>query len=170
MAGTVSGTNWAGGDRKDAKLVSDTVAYRAVQTAAEIRDLMARMTSRIGMIDARLLRRVLGDRLSFAQAADLQGKSGERGASYVATRFRDALEALTEAWTAKGAMRATAPDKHGSAADAARDRQQASIEKGVSARAAAGRGSGKPLGRSGNGWVRAGGADQSVSLSPSCPT
>lgn len=59
----------------------------------------------LGMIDYRLVRRLLGERKSYAECAALEGKSGERGVSYVAHRCRDALEALADAKSAKGAGR-----------------------------------------------------------------
>lgn len=56
----------------------------------------------LGMIDYRLALRILGDRMSYADCAALQGKSGERGISYIATRFRDGLELLAECSAARG--------------------------------------------------------------------
>ena len=74
---------------------------RMLESAEACRALMDRMTRQLGMMDTRLLRRVLGDRMSYAECAAFQGKNGERGAGYVAARCRDALEDLARAWTAE---------------------------------------------------------------------
>ena len=125
--------NWQGSNKSDAKTISDVIAVNSIESAREITALMGRIVARIGMIDARLIRRILGDRMTFAQCADQQGKAGERGTSYVAMRFRDSLEDLTEAWTAKGMKAAAADDKHEAAAGAAIERQRTSMSAGVTA-------------------------------------
>jgi hypothetical protein len=45
---------------------------------------------------------VLGDRRTYADVAADRGRAGDAGRRYYAARFRDALEALAEAWAAKG--------------------------------------------------------------------
>ncbi len=67
--------------------------------AKTVQQMVAAIQDRIGMVDMRLLQRILIDRLSFTECAALQGKSGDRGQNYVAHRFRDALEDLAGAWT-----------------------------------------------------------------------
>lgn len=93
---------WHVGDRVDVSWAHEAAIVYALEDARKLHIYKERIRAALGMIDARLLERVLGDRLSYSECAALQGKSGERGTSYVATRFRDALEALADAWAAKG--------------------------------------------------------------------
>ena len=93
---------WTRRDRIDAAWRHEIAIVQAIQDARRVRIYKERIRSALGMIDARLVERLLGDRLSYGQCAALQGKSGERGIAYVATRFRDALEALADGWAAKG--------------------------------------------------------------------
>jgi hypothetical protein len=96
---------WKEGDRVDAAWAQEVKIVRALENARMVESYKKRIDDAFGpagKLDARLLERILGDRMSYPQAAALQGKSGERGTSYIATRFRDALEALADAWAAKG--------------------------------------------------------------------
>ena len=93
---------WNPGDRVNAAWQHEIAIVHAITDARRVRIYKERIRAALGMIDARLIERVLGDGLSYAECAALQGKAGERGISYVATRFRDALEALADAWAAKG--------------------------------------------------------------------
>ena len=109
--GRLPGCNWevAPGDRFTAQR---SMVEQAMDRAGTIQKMVAAIQVRIGMIDTRLLRRVLGDRLSFAECAALQGKGGEKGQNYISRRFRDALEDLAEAWTVKGRVQPPPADKH----------------------------------------------------------
>jgi len=94
--------SWKTNDRVDTSWRAEVALIRSIEEARKVQIYKDRIRVALGMIDARLVERILGDRLSYAQCAALQGKDGERGISYVATRFRDALEALADAWAAKG--------------------------------------------------------------------
>jgi hypothetical protein len=59
----------------------------------------------LGQLDARILRYVLRDRKTFAQIAEMRGRNSERGKTYFADRFRDALETLAHALAARGLER-----------------------------------------------------------------
>lgn len=96
------GTNWQGGSRVDAWAAHELAIIHGIEDARRITGWIERITRALGMIDARILRRVLGDRMNYAEVAAATGKAGERGTAYIAQRFRDALEELAEALAAKG--------------------------------------------------------------------
>ena len=127
----IGSSNWAGVCRKDPGEVRDTHAQRMIDDGRLAESYKTRMRDRLGMVDTRLLTRILGDGLSFAECARLVGKAGDRGHRYVAARYRDALEELAEAWTAKGKVVPPPADKHLAAAGAVTARQEASIEGGA---------------------------------------
>ena len=129
-AGRVGTTNWLGVSRLDPMQAHELRVLGAVITAQEIVKTLTRVRARVGYLDARLLQRVLGERMSFAQCAEVTGKNGERGAGYVGARFREVLEDLAEAWTARGAPQPAADDKHAASADTIVGRQRASIVRG----------------------------------------
>ena len=83
-----------------------TVRRRVVcyETQAEL-PVGAGQEYAVGIIDARLIRQILGERMSFAECAALRGRTGDRGARYYAARFRDALEIVAERFAAKGTGR-----------------------------------------------------------------
>lgn len=56
----------------------------------------------VGEIGVRLLRRILGERMSYEDAAAKVGKAGAWGARWVATSFRMYLEAIADSQAAKG--------------------------------------------------------------------
>lgn len=56
----------------------------------------------VGLADAALLARILGERKNYRDCAALWGRGGDRGGRYIAGRFRDALEALAESRAARG--------------------------------------------------------------------
>lgn len=97
-------SNWQGGSRVDAYTSTELRIIHSIEDAKKVTAYMAWMAEGkvLGMIDARLVRRILWERLSYADAANLQGKSGERGISYIAQRFRDGLERLAECSAARG--------------------------------------------------------------------
>ena len=130
-AGRIGGSNWAGASRKDPAEVRDTHAQRMIDDGRVAEGWRRRIRDRLGIIDARLIDRVLADGLSYAECASLIGRSGDRGKSYVAARFRDALEELSEVLTAKGRVVPTPDDKHLAAADVASMRQALAIDSGA---------------------------------------
>lgn len=105
--GPGNASNWAGASRVDTCLAKELVIERQFDAARAITRLKAWLESGsvLGRIDGRLVARILHEGKSYAEAAALQGKSGDRGARYIATRFRDALEALAELLAATGRPR-----------------------------------------------------------------
>lgn len=131
-ASGIGGSNWMGASKQDPMVQHELRVLAAVISAEDITKTMTRIRSRLGYMDARLIQRVIGDRMSFGQCAEVTGKNGERGAGYIGTRFREALEDLAESWTARGAIQPMPDDKHAAAAETMVDRQRASMVKGVS--------------------------------------
>lgn len=102
MARMGSGSSFNDGDRVDAaSRHEDAIAY-GVDDARKLRNLMAGVEKAVGVVGARFLRRVIGDRVSYAACAAARGKSGERAVAQVAAHFRMLLEDLAEAWSARG--------------------------------------------------------------------
>ena len=130
-ASHLGGSNWMGTSKQDPMMQQELRVLSAIISAEDVTKTLARIRSRLGHIDARLIQRVLGDRMSFGQCAEVTGKNGERGASYIGARFREALEDLAQAWTAKGALQPAPDDKHALAADGMVDRQRRSMVKGI---------------------------------------
>lgn len=101
-AGRVGSGGWNAGSRVDAVTANELRMIYAVDDARVVQAYMDRITRALGHIDMRILRQVLGERLTFAQVAEARGRAGRQGTAYYADRFRDALAALVEAWAAKG--------------------------------------------------------------------
>ena len=133
LAARIGGSNWAGSNRVDPRHAQRGAIARAMERADEILAMQTRIRDRLGAIDTRLLERVLRDRMSYADCAALVGKGGTWGERFVKARFRDALEDLAEAWTAKGKAQPVPDDKHRAAAAGASERQAASVAGGVTA-------------------------------------
>ncbi len=128
-AGRIGGSKWDLTPSHHSTMENGAVA-RAMERAQAAVKMVAFVQGRLGMIDTRLLRRVLGDRMGYADIAALQGKSGEKGATYVARRFRDALEDLAEAFAARGKAAPAADDKHAAAAREAAEREGSAVAGG----------------------------------------
>jgi len=100
-------SSWTTDVRIDAYTAKELAIIHGLDNAERIANLVhwLRTGAGLGRVDANILQRVLGESKSFSEVATLQGKSGDRGARYVAERFRDALEALAHAKAARGAQR-----------------------------------------------------------------
>jgi hypothetical protein len=122
--GLSGGSTWNEGSRVDAVVAKELAVIRRVDNARAITAMVADIEKLVGMIDARILREILGENRSYAavtQTLDLRsaatrspdvnawvplGKGGKRAPSsretaarriaYVAQRFRDALETLAD--------------------------------------------------------------------------
>lgn len=110
------GSAWA--ERVDVSHQGDAGVMQNIEAARQVERVMDRVSAIVGTIDARLIRRILGDGVGFEQAAALEGKAGTRGTGYVAARFRDALEELAQASRVVGAVAPKIIDKHSTAAEA----------------------------------------------------
>lgn len=93
---------WNPGNKADQTIAHELAIIYAVEDSRVVAQWVDRIVRALGMLDARLLRRILGERRTFEEVAALQGKGGERGRRYIAERFRDALTALDEAFAARG--------------------------------------------------------------------
>ena len=103
-AGRPRSSSWMvdSGVRVDAYTARELAIIHGIDGAERITAMVRNIGREIGHRDARLLQRILGDELTYAEVATLEGKTGERGIRYIARRFRDALEDLAEVRAAKG--------------------------------------------------------------------
>lgn len=99
-----AGGQWNSGDRVDQCRRKEQQIVKHLETARKIEAHAAWVRRCLGQhnIDCRILRDILGDQLSYGASAVRHGKKGDRGARYIAQRFRDALETLANAKAAKG--------------------------------------------------------------------
>lgn len=102
MTQTGAGNQWNSGDRVDVYQQHEKHIVGKIELARKITKDFAWIRSILGEMDSKILRNILGDRLNYSQCAVLYGKRGDRGARYIASRFRDGLEALATAKAAKG--------------------------------------------------------------------
>lgn len=65
--------------RRAARPMQGGVVARATEQAKAVQSMVAFVQGRLGAIDTRLVRRILGEGLGYADRAALQGKPGERG-------------------------------------------------------------------------------------------
>lgn len=100
--GPGGGGQWREGDRVDAWLAHELGVIHGILRAEAIRSMVAKIRKAVGRIDANILQRVLGENCGFADVASLVGKANAKGPSYIAERFRDALDDLAEAFAVKG--------------------------------------------------------------------
>jgi hypothetical protein len=110
--GPGAGNQWREGDRVDAASAHEHAIIKLLEDRAAVKALVEKIRGRLGIIDANIVRRLLADRMSYTDVAALTGKRGDRGARYVALRFRDALETLADMFGTKGKDSRRAPDKH----------------------------------------------------------
>jgi hypothetical protein len=99
---TGAGNQWNSGDRVDVYQQHEKHIVSKLEIAREIEAYLGWMRRALGEFDCRIIRSILGDCMSYGVAAVHYGKMGERGARYIAARFRDALEALANEQAAKG--------------------------------------------------------------------
>ena len=102
----LAGFAWQG--KVDISVSTDAAAVHALDVARQVARTMERVERVVGKMDARLLRGLLGDRLSIDELATREGRAGPRGCTYLLSRTRDALEQLAEADQAKGPARGAA--------------------------------------------------------------
>ena len=101
---TGAGNQWNSGDRVDQYQAKELQIISHLELARRIDAHAVWMRRCLGQanIDCTIIRDLLGDQMSYGACAARHGKFGERGARYVAQRFRDALEALATAQAARG--------------------------------------------------------------------
>jgi len=101
-SGRIGSGGFNAGSRVDQVTANELRMIYAVDDARRVSAFVERIARALGPLDTRLLRQILGERLTFAQCAAARGRAGRQGTAYYADRFRDALSALVEAWAAKG--------------------------------------------------------------------
>lgn len=99
------GGAWRHGDRVDAATATKLAIDQGLIAAKKVNDYLGWLVLVLGRRDARILSKILGDRKSFLDVATDEGKGGDRGMRYIAMRFRDALEQLSNAQAAHGRER-----------------------------------------------------------------
>lgn len=97
----VSGADWTGGTRRsgltDGLSASEVLAIRRLVGARQAEDLNAELRDAIGRDGLTELRAVLCGHGYFADMAAAEGRTGERAASEIASRFRWLLRQSTRA-------------------------------------------------------------------------
>ena len=117
--------------RGDAVEIRERKHETTVETIRQIQGLEARIVGYVGMRDWRIIRWVIGDRLSYADIAEKDDRLGQHGRGYVGQRFRDAIETLAEARAARGKAIPMPADEYLAMADRMAERQVASIKGGA---------------------------------------
>jgi len=97
-----AGNQWNSGDRVDVYEQHEEHIARKFDVSKEITSKFDWIRRLLGEFDCRILRSILGDHMSYGAAAARFGETGDRGARYIAKRFRHALEALANEQAAKG--------------------------------------------------------------------
>ena len=105
MSHIAGGGQWLEGDRVDGATSAELMAVFGAERAAAVNAFLAWLVRHLGRWDARLLWMVLGERVSFVDAAAAFGRPGRRGKRYAIDRFSDALATLAEVKAAKGRAR-----------------------------------------------------------------
>ncbi|WP_298704612.1 hypothetical protein [uncultured Variovorax sp.] len=97
----VSGADWSGGTRRsgitDGLSAAEVLAIRRIVGARRAEDLNAEIRDTVGREGLRELRAVLCGHGYFADMAAAEGRTGERAASEIASRFRWLLRQATRA-------------------------------------------------------------------------
>lgn len=97
----VSGADWTGGNRRsglaEGLSASERLAIRRIVDARAAEDLNVQIRDTVGREGLRELRAVLCGHGYFADMAAAEGRSGERAASEIASRFRWLLRQATRA-------------------------------------------------------------------------
>lgn len=97
-----SSSNWNDAGRGDPTTAQELRHLTLQRRARRAISLSRDVTEAVGAFGAEQIRRVLGDNCSYDDLAVREGRGGDRGRRFVAGRFRDLLEAVTEHRAAKG--------------------------------------------------------------------
>lgn len=133
-ASRLGGSNWAGHDAKDTRNLSDRITVNALETAREVAAIRSRMEAVLGGTGAHLVRAILVEGTTFERWGATRGPGGDRDTRYVSKRFREALEELSEAWSAKGARGVDPADDYARQGQTAIARQRLAMEAKMEAR------------------------------------
>jgi hypothetical protein len=97
-----SQSSWSLGDRVDAYSAKEMQIITSLEKAETVNAYMVRIVKAIGQVGARFLRDVLAESKTYAQLAAARGHTDT---TFVAKRFRNYLEDLSEEWAASGQSR-----------------------------------------------------------------
>lgn len=95
-AGISGGSTWFQGSRVDAEVAKEIAVLRRITDARTIEWKMAELRDALGTVDSTIVRQILGENRKYADVVlpQRRAENRERGISYIAQRFRDALETL----------------------------------------------------------------------------
>lgn len=95
-AGISGGSTWFQGSRVDAEVAKEIAVLRRITDARTIEWKMAELRDALGTVDSTIIRQILGENRKYADVVlpQRRAENRERGISYIAQRFRDALETL----------------------------------------------------------------------------
>jgi hypothetical protein len=99
--GLSGGSTWNAGSRVDAEIAKELAIIRRVDTARAITVRVELLKNALGLVDAEIVRQILGENRKYVDVVLPQRMATaetprERGVSYIAQRFRDALETLAQ--------------------------------------------------------------------------
>ncbi|EJW11261.1 hypothetical protein A33M_3339 [Rhodovulum sp. PH10] len=97
-----SSSNWNDGGRVDMSERRELAIGYAVQDARKVLALLRRVEEAVGVVGARMLRAIIGDRVPFGAYAEARGRAGDRAVRDVAERFRWLLEEVADHFAARG--------------------------------------------------------------------
>jgi len=80
--------------RVDRCVSNDTTIVKGLEDARTTISATEMLQRTLGVMDTRIVREILRDGRNYGELAAAMGRSGDRGAGYLAQRFRDALEQL----------------------------------------------------------------------------
>jgi hypothetical protein len=96
------GGQWTERERVDGATRHEDMIGYGLEDAQKIRALMRRVERAVGVVGARFLRQIIGDRITYSRYAAARGRGSERGAAQIAAHFRILLENLADEWATKG--------------------------------------------------------------------
>jgi hypothetical protein len=94
----IRGSNWSGGDRVDVTRAHNEAVMAGLYHARRLAELEQHMLRRIGEENAKMLRAILVDGLTFRDWAKRMGRRGPRGEAFAAGNFRAQLEYVAKGW------------------------------------------------------------------------
>lgn len=97
-----SSSNWNDGGRGSIVETHELQIVHATETSKRVLALLRRVEEAVGVVGARMLRAIIGDRVPFSAYAEARGRAGDRAVRDVAERFRWLLEEVADHFAARG--------------------------------------------------------------------
>ncbi len=101
-----SASYWSEVGRIDSGERHELAIGHAVDDARQVLALTGKVQDAVGVVGARFLRAIIGERVPFAAFAAARGRGGERGTAQVAAHFRILIEDVADHFAAVGPKRA----------------------------------------------------------------